>query len=130
MSLVLKTDIVETEKGKKMLKDCNSCKYDDFWLDEHCEDCHCGKGSSSQPTHWEPADYYEPDTNADVIRRMTDEELAKWIVNNAVHPEFVCIYCEHNNKEKPCIDVCLNTGCMNKTDEEIVLEWLRKPAEG
>ena len=86
-----------------MRKDCDSCKYDDFWLDEHCDGCCSGKGSN-QPSNWEPADYYEPDTNADVIRRMTDEELAKFLNG-------ICslndIYCDAN------------------TDN--YLEWLKQP---
>lgn len=57
-----------------MRKDCDSCKHDEFG-ESYCDDCLCG----NPPTKWEAADYYEPDTNAERIRRMTDEELAEYL---------------------------------------------------
>ena len=59
-----------------MRKDCSSCKHDEFcWMDGYCDDCLAG----NPPTRWEAADHYEPDTNADRIRNMTDEELAQFL---------------------------------------------------
>lgn len=61
------------------------------------------------------AEYFEivekPKTNADRIRAMTDEELAKWINDSPM-----CLF-----PEKEC------------TDEECtpcILRWLQQPAEG
>lgn len=57
-----------------MRRDCDSCKHDEFG-EKYCDDCLYG----NPPTKWEAADYYEPDTNAERIRRMTDEELATFL---------------------------------------------------
>lgn len=105
-----------------MRRDCDACKHDEFG-EKYCDDCYSGK-DSNQPTKWEAADYYEPDTHADRIRRMTDEELAKWISGGAMHSDSACSYCEYN-KNKTCTGV----ECAGQTDTEIILEWLRKPVE-
>ena len=60
-----------------MRKDCDSCKHDEFG-EKYCDDCYYGK-NGNPPTKWEAADYYKPDTNVELIRRMTDEELADWL---------------------------------------------------
>lgn len=60
-----------------MRKDCDSCKHDEFG-EKYCDDCYSGKGNNP-PSKWEAADYYEPDTNAERIRNMTDEELAEFL---------------------------------------------------
>ena len=59
-----------------MRKDCDSCKHEEFF-DEYCDDCCSSYGN--QPSKWEPASYYEPDTRADAIRRMNDEELEDFL---------------------------------------------------
>lgn len=60
-----------------MRKDCDSCKHDEFG-EKYCDDCYCGKGNNP-PTKWEAADWYKPDTNAERIRNMTNEELAEFL---------------------------------------------------
>ena len=60
-----------------MQKNCDTCKYDLFRLcgeedKTPCDDCYSG----NPPTKWEPGENYEPMTNADRIRAMTDELLA------------------------------------------------------
>ena len=59
-----------------MRKDCTNCKHDDCLRNAICDDCY---STSDAPTKWEPAGNYKPDTNADRIRAMSDEELAEWL---------------------------------------------------
>ena len=95
-----------------MRKNCDSCKHDEFG-EKYCDDCVSSKGNA--PSKWEPADYYEPDTNADRIRSMSDEELAdflteeKWKCDNYR----VCRECP-----RYIGDCCLPLD-----------EWLQQPAE-
>lgn len=63
-------------------------------------------------------EYYEPMTNADRIRSMTNEELARFIARN----NFDCAnYCE--DARCGC-----SWGCGNK-DKEIALQWLQRESE-
>ena len=49
---------------------CNNCKYDSKESSEFpCVEC----------SHNRVVDYFEPKTNADRIRNMSDEELAEWL---------------------------------------------------
>lgn len=89
-----------------MRKDCDSCKHDEFG-EKYCDDCYCGK-NGNPPTKWEAADYYEPDTNAERIRNMSDEELADWLCDIVD-----CASC-------PTVKHCTCGG---------MLEWLQKPVE-
>ena len=57
----------------------------------------------------------KPMTNADRIRAMTDEELAKFIPNWSYTDACKCV-------EKPYVD------CNNEC-EKCVSEWLQQPAE-
>ena len=66
---------------------CNKCKYDSKESNEFpCVEC----------SHNRVVDYYEPQTNADRIRNMSDEELAEWLHNishdNEAEEPNVCIY--------------------------------------
>lgn len=83
---------------------CTSCKYriaPDGWA--ACDGCIHDEGLK---------DRYEPMTNADRIRNMTDEELAKLLSTGT----FIC----EGRK-----DICENMpGC-----EECRLAWLKAPAE-
>lgn len=60
-------------------------------------------------------DRYEPMTNADRIRNMTDEELSEKISRIAPH----CVYCPVK-----CGIFCTEEECKAKW-----LSWLRSPAE-
>ena len=53
-------------------------------------------------------------TNADKIRSMADEELAKWL---CVHAD--CYNCEADAGNGACEDYC----------KAVLLEWLRKEAD-
>ncbi len=101
-----------------MRKDCDSCKHEEFF-EAYCDDCLAG----NPPTKWEAADYYEPDTNGERIRNMTDEQLAVWISGGAMCSDSVCSYCKDN---KP--GLC-NFDCRGKTDADIILEWLKRYVE-
>ena len=65
--------------------------------------------------------YDIPFTNADRIRRMSNEELAEWI-NNGISSD-PCDYCKHNNLH------CDGSPCKGKADTETILEWLQQPSE-
>ena len=60
-------------------------------------------------------------TNADRIRAMNDEELAKWMSGGALHSDSVCSYCDRNK-----MGLCDGVECSNKTDAEIILDWLKQ----
>lgn len=51
---------------------CDNCKHDDSHSGI-CDDCY----ATRPPSKWEPGENYEPPTNAERIRAMSDEELAK-----------------------------------------------------
>lgn len=62
---------------------------------------------------------YKPQTNADRIRAMSDEELATFI--NRV------VICHHLRNAGNCERCPIHTA--NLCDTEGILEWLQKPAE-
>lgn len=62
-------------------------------------------------------DKYEPMTNADRIRAMSDEELAKWLNSSGC----ICESCSHSAE---CVDPYNLSRCVCG-----VLEWLKQPAE-
>ena len=58
-----------------------------------------------------------PQTNADRIRAMSDEELAKWI-------DWLFGRCEWCDTDKMATDDCNDVECTS-----CILEWLKQPAE-
>ena len=60
-----------------------------------------------------PKDYPKPQTNADRIRAMTDEELARWIATTA---------------DDNCPDTAHERYCDNRCGE-CWLDWLKSPVE-
>lgn len=86
-----------------MRKDCDTCLHDEFG-ETYCNDCYWANGKP--PTKWEPAPFWEPDTNADRIRAMSDEELGIFLAEWA---------------EKPWT--------WKKDGEGECLAWLKQPAE-
>lgn len=106
-----------------MLKNCDTCKYDLFRLcgeegKTPCDDCYGG----NPPTKWEPCENYEPNTNADRIRAMSDEELALFV--RAFINSSRCPY-----DWKGCENCWLKELC-NANAYNGELEWLQAPAEG
>lgn len=91
--------------------------------------CHKCKYGNNQPTdypcleceHNRAIDHYEPMTNADRIRNMSDEELAEFISTYDV-----CSNCKYNN-----IMGCeFSHYCNDKFNTQNCLEWLQAEAEG
>ena len=111
-----------------MRKNCETCKHDDAEYPSYphktpCNECLHGKGCNDAPTKWEAAEHYKPDTNADRIREMSDEELAKHLVEIG----WDCHLC---SEHKRLDNEPLLRG--EKCDEKCVehcLEWLKQPAE-
>lgn len=56
----------------------------------------------------------QPKSNADRIRHMTEEELAKWLDNEA---SYTCNICIRQNEKSSCV----NYNC-----EECVAKWLKQ----
>lgn len=82
---------------------CNNCKYDSKESNEFpCVEC----------SHNRVVDYYEPKTNADRIRNMTDEELAEFLCQYEA-----CPLCSHQT----------DSMCNSKNCDEIgiTLQWLQ-----
>lgn len=63
-------------------------------------------------------------TNADRIRAMSDEELAKWMSGGALKSDSACSYCKRN-----AMAFCDGLECSVKTDAEIILDWLKQPVK-
>ena len=61
-------------------------------------------------------------TNADRIRAMSDEELAKWILDGVSSD--ACDYCGHKNEE-----FCDGSPCRGAQDKDVIIAWLQQPAE-
>ena len=105
-----------------MRKNCETCKHDDaeFSCYPHktpCNECLNGKGCNDAPTKWEAAEHYKPDTNADRIRAMSDEELEDFLLAEAWTCDAyeTCSVCPFHGE--------IGKGCMS------TLEWLKQPAE-
>lgn len=98
-----------------MRKDCDTCLHDEFG-ETYCNDCYWATGKP--PTKWEPAPFWTPDTNANRIRAMSDEELADYWMKCTC----VCDWCVL--KAKCGEDTISKDRCMQG-----VLEWLKQPAE-
>ena len=103
-----------------MRKHCGNCA-------NHIEETNqfsdeCGKcvtailpcGEQAAPSHWRAL----PQTNADRIRAMSDEELAAYWVNCSC----ICDWC--SQKEKCDTETATQERCVTG-----VLEWLKQPAE-
>lgn len=86
------------------MTNCTDCRYQENMCKWPCDDC--VKGDK-----WEE----RPLTNADKIRAMTDEELAKWFCDK------VSCGCE-------CLALCRNCGRDDKSCSQAWLNWLKQEA--
>ena len=93
-----------------MQRNCCTCKHH-----TNCEmwDCYAG----DPPTRWEAADDYVPDTKADYIRAMSDDELANWI-------DYEFMRCDWCKPDRIGTDDCSDISCTN-----CIRNWLKEPAE-
>ena len=90
---------------------CNNCKFDSKESNEFpCVEC----------SHNRVVDYYEPKTNADRIRNMTDEELAIFI-NSARCDALYGSECE----QPYCEGMCGNSCNDEKHIDKHLLQWLQ-----
>ena len=104
-----------------MRKECFNCKYHAVRYDKSpCNECTYGKDA---PKFWEAGRNYVPDTNADRIRAMTDEELAK--ILDAFTEYFQ--ECNRSTADVNCEDCELCELC--SLGEGKALKWLQQPAE-
>ena len=95
-----------------MEKDCNNCRFELYNPDEiPCKDC-----GMDDREYWMP----KPQTNADRIRAMSDEELA----DDLMSYNCLCERCLYAN-ECEADDYVTAEKC-----REGILEWLKQPAEG
>lgn len=84
-------------------KGCDTCRYEHHDI----QDYPCNKCAYSY------IDKYEPKTNADKIREMSDEELAEWI-----------------NDKTACEQCAYGTGgCKGIHCAKGILKWLQSEAE-
>lgn len=95
-----------------MRKNCETCNHDRLKT-SICDECY---NTSDAPTKWEPAGHYKPDTNADRIRAMSDEELAEFL-NRVKEP---CDRCQLAVTEGACTE----TLC-----DDAMMKWLKQPAD-
>ena len=88
--------------------------------------CLLGTGEIKPCRGYDKCKQFQPNykTNADRIRAMSDEELAKWMSGGALHSDSVCSYCDRNT-----LEFCDGAECSNKTDAEIILDWLKQPVK-
>lgn len=96
-----------------MEKDCNNCKFELYNADEiPCKDC-----GMEEREYWQP----KPQTNADRIRAMSDEELANWLARTqyANMMEAAEIFGEQLPFEEETL----------KGSEQECLQWLKQPAD-
>ena len=102
-----------------MEKDCNTCKFELYNADEiPCKNC-----GMDDREYWLP----KPQTNADRIRAMSDEELAKFIVGNAVGEEYQTYEYEFSIENVRYFKVDYEH--QGETAEDSVLYWLKQPAD-
>ena len=109
----------------KVCKDCRNKVWGDGVTDfpQVCIDCkYVEVNGEKEPSNWKP----RPMSNADRIRAMSDEQLAKIMVQ-LVDLDVRIPYCQ----ELPECGALLETddGIPAEKCEQCMLAWLRKPAE-
>ncbi len=102
-----------------MRKNCETCKHDRLKTPV-CDECY---NTSDAPTKWEPAGHYKPDTNADRIRAMSDDELAELFGGIVDDGKSCSLICGDLNK-------CKRNNSIERICKNHYLKWLKQPAEG
>ena len=101
---------MSTAKRRMIMSKCEKCKHnhdEDFFV---CDICIHNTSLK---------DKFEPLTNADRIRAMSDEELMRFLFNE-VSNNTICSFCVPTMRTKcKCDGHCKNG----------ILEWLKQPAE-
>ena len=104
---------------KKTCKNCGTPITKEYCEDNYPDVCE----------HWTPK---KPQTNADRIRAMSDEELAEFIILSPEMEFDVCLLCQFGNPT-PRDDrgQCLSGygACDAESRAEAFKKWLKQPAE-
>lgn len=107
-----------------MEKDCNTCKFELYNADEiPCKNC----GIDARE-YWLP----KPQTNADRIRAMSDEEPADklhqlyLIFSDEGYYDFGRLFCDG---KAGCIDEGGEVHCNDDRRKACIIRWLQQPAE-
>ena len=98
-----------------MIDKCKTCM--NGYPSVSCTNCGTGLGN------------YRPHksiTNADRIRSMSDEELAKELTRN---PPIPCRKCEYYDHKLSCCYPPNDFVCVTAYAEALTLDWLQSPAE-
>ena len=107
---------------RKICKECANYDHKNLKHSKVCLNCvteHYKDGTESDPSNWRAL----PQTNADRIRAMSDEELAKHLVDIG----WDCHLCaEHRRLDN---EPFLRGEKCNEKCVENCLEWLKQPAE-
>lgn len=98
-------------KHNKILRGKENCKDYQFCLEQK---------NRNSPDYAKECEFYEPKTNADKIRSMTDEELADFIQRVEIG-DFNC-----NDYGKTFCDMCDG----QYECDDCLKYWLKQPAEG
>lgn len=102
---------------------CKTCKHCD--IGEYDEPCFsCRNTGCGIPTKWEAKVNCNPQTNADRIREMSDEELAKFLADRNVNESTLLLL----NKDHGLTDVQIEA--LRHNIYCALMRWLKQPAEG
>lgn len=112
------------ERRMIMINGCGNCA-NYVWGDKKtplpsecitCTTTHVPNGQHPTPSHWKA----KPQTNADLIRAMSDEELAVWVTS--IRLDTINEMCEK-------FDVEIEMPAPTVENTADVCEWLKQPAE-
>ena len=99
-------------------KNCKHLEYKDDGIERYAWCPLVGDNPNLEFERWCGA--FKKMTNADRIRKMTDEELAEFWAN-----ETICEHCIHDNNQRCDFD----TVCTRSYAEAMAFKWLQKEVE-
>lgn len=104
--------VAPTAERRMIMATCNICK--NAGTPSYKSPCSECKGFSKY-------EYKKPQTNADRLRAMSDEELADWLARTQIDNVAEALAIARISFEQPC-------GMKDEVKKEC-LEWLKQPAE-
>lgn len=104
--------------------DCNECKGKGYITLTRMFNDYCGIGSKPCEACGGKGYFEVPMTNADRIRAMSDEELAKFVAEKIVSIE------NHKMVEQGHTPTATQLSALGHTMYCTLMRWLREPAEG